>query len=186
MTRQSEYRDPLRILLDRESRSCKGCAHAIAVFDRQACGKGKKFGRRCGMYVETQGGEMLRRVRKSEIKQDTWEKPDGLQYCLECWKVWMGNYDRDLGIQRQKTLAGEGDGYGNEDTSQQRRENEIAEATDAMINSLRAHHRWATYRRCGISTAWRFPHLNFIVVAQEAEEALEKKLQSNIATRTLW
>ena len=55
MTRQRDYRDPLLVLLEREAASCKGCAHAIAVFDRQACGKGRKFGRRCEQYLETRG-----------------------------------------------------------------------------------------------------------------------------------
>jgi hypothetical protein len=47
-------RDPLRILLEREARSCKGCAHIQVAFDRQYCSKGKKMVRRCQSYKEVQ------------------------------------------------------------------------------------------------------------------------------------
>ncbi len=43
-------RDPLDILIDIESRTCKGCMHEIILFDRRHCTKGKKHGRRCKTY----------------------------------------------------------------------------------------------------------------------------------------
>lgn len=128
----------------------------------------------------------VQRVRKEEVRRDTWVKPDPLQVCLECWSIWMGASDRDLGIQRMNSLAGDGDGYGNADTYQARRDNEIAEATEAMINSMRHHHRWAIYRRCGISTVWNFPRLDLATAMQEAETELTEKLKKNVATRTLF
>ena len=59
MTRQHEYsRSPLDILIDRESRTCKGCKHVISMmcFGNliHACQKGKKKrNRKC--YEETFG-----------------------------------------------------------------------------------------------------------------------------------
>ena len=45
-------RDPLQILIERESRLCKGCAHIAVVFERQYCSKGKKMTSRCHLYQE--------------------------------------------------------------------------------------------------------------------------------------
>lgn len=123
-----------------------------------------------------------RRVRHQAAPIAT-PKRDGLDVCLDCWRTWMGRNDTDLGAQTQKTLRGDGDGYGSPDTSQMRRDNEIAEATEAMISSLRTSHRWAIYRKCGIATAWRFPQLDFMSEALDACEDLEKKLRANVATR---
>lgn len=132
------------------------------------------------------GDDMMQRVRKQDVKVDTWVKPDAFDFCLECWKTWMCRNDTDLGIQGQKLLNGEGDGYGNEDTSGMRRDNEIAAATDAMINSLRALHRWAIYRKCGITTVWSFPSADFISTVESAEGELTTKLRINVATRSLF
>lgn len=129
---------------------------------------------------------MLQRVLKSDVQIDTWVKPDGLDLCLECWKTWMGRSDTDLGAQTQKTLRGEGDGYGSPDTGASRRDNEIAEATDAMIGSLKAAHRWAIYRRTGISTMWRFPLLDYMETAKQADLHLIAMLKNNVATRLLF
>ena len=95
----------------------------------------------------------------------------------------MGKYDTDLSVQTQKTLRGDGDGYGNSDTSQARRDNEIAQATDAMFSSLKSSHQWAIRRKCGIATVWRFPELDYMTEALAACVELEKKLRGNIATR---
>jgi hypothetical protein len=129
---------------------------------------------------------MLRRVRKEEVVTNNYIQPDGLDLCLELWKVWMSRADIDLGCKGQRSLRGEGDGYGDDDAQTQRRDNEIAAATDAMINSLRACDRWAIYRMCSITTVWNFPLLNYLETAQGAKAALEKKLKENIATRTLF
>jgi hypothetical protein len=53
MTLESwEYGNPERVAIQRESQSCKGCSHIKVAFDRQYCGKGKKFGARCRLYLE--------------------------------------------------------------------------------------------------------------------------------------
>lgn len=113
---------------------------------------------------------------------------DGLDLCLDLWQGWMHRNDRDLGIKPQTTLKADGDGYGAEDTSQQRRDNEIAEATDAMIRSLKRSHQWAIRIRAGVATmkVWHFPQLDYMEEAREACCELEKKLRENIATRLLW
>lgn len=120
------------------------------------------------------------------IEVSPWTEPDALDLCLDCWKRWMSRDDADLSAQSQKTLRGDGDGYGNADTSAARRDNEIAEATEAMIGSLRISQRWAIHQKCGVSTTWRFPNLDFVTEAHEACIALEKKLRNNIATRLLF
>lgn len=128
----------------------------------------------------------IRRVRRADAKPISWAQPEGLEYCLDCWKSWMRKTDTDLGAQSCRSLRGDGDGYGNNETMEARRDNEIAGATDAMINSLIVSQRWAIYRKCGISTVWRFPSLDFIDVADSASIELEKKLRNNVATRLLF
>lgn len=122
------------------------------------------------------------RVRRGAAPSNAGQR-DGLEVCLACWKEWMGKRDLDLSAQRMKTLQGDGDGFGSDDTSQARRDNEIAEATDAMIYSLNVAHRWAIHRKCGIATAWRFPQLDYVGEALAACDELEKKLRGNVATR---
>lgn len=131
-------------------------------------------------------GEDMQRVRKQDIKLDTWVKPDGIDLCLEHWAIWMGKNDSDVGIQGQRHLRGDGDGYGDSDACEQRRHNEIAEATDAMIEGLSTYHRYAIYHKCGVSSAWRFPNINFIAAASEAVVILTQKLKINVATRMLF
>lgn len=128
----------------------------------------------------------LRRVRKEAA--ESFVKPDGLDLCLTCWKEWMGRDDTDLGIKNQSTLRGESDGYDGCDSSQLRRDNEIGEATDAMVRSLKTSHQWAIRRKCGVTAqrVWNFPQLDYIVEAQDACVELEKKLRNNVATRLLW
>ena len=127
----------------------------------------------------------LRRVRR-EDSPIVERRTDGLDVCLDCWTTWMGRNDTDLGAKGQKTLQGDGDGYGSPDTAQMRRDNEIAQATDAMIYSLTTAHRWAIQRKVGLATAWRFPQLDYMTVAIEACCELEKKLRGNVATRMLF
>lgn len=121
-------------------------------------------------------------VRRGELPSKTGQR-DGLEVCLACWRYWMGKYDTDLSVQTQKTLRGDGDGFGNSDTSQARRDNEIAEATDAMVMSLKTSHQWAIRRKCGVATTWRFPQLDYMTEALDACCELEKKLRGNVATR---
>jgi hypothetical protein len=112
----------------------------------------------------------------------------GTDECLGCWKEWMGRNDTDLGVKSQSTLKGDGDGYGSADSSQARRDNEIAEATDAMIRSLQRSHQWAIRIQMGVAgmKVWTFPNLDYIAEAQHARNALEKLLKNNIATRLLF
>jgi hypothetical protein len=52
--RKHEFGDPLRIIELREARSCKGCVHSKVLLDRQYCYKGKKHGKRCSLYKESE------------------------------------------------------------------------------------------------------------------------------------
>lgn len=50
------YRDPLEVLMRKESMSCKGCRHhqVVRAFgqDVASCAKRKKLGNRCREYKE--------------------------------------------------------------------------------------------------------------------------------------
>lgn len=50
-------RDPLDILLEREARSRKGCCYLSAVVvvgdQREVCDKGRKVGKKCKRYKES-------------------------------------------------------------------------------------------------------------------------------------
>jgi hypothetical protein len=129
---------------------------------------------------------LVKCIEIQPLQVDPWVAPDPLDVCLECWKVWMGRHDGDLGVQGQKSLRVDGDGMGNADTLGMRRDNEIAEATDAMIDSLRACDRWAIYKISGFRSAWNFPLLDYFTAAQGALQKLEEKLRENIATRSLF
>lgn len=127
-----------------------------------------------------------RRVRASEVKVDAYVKPDGLEYCLDCWKRWMhGDADRDLGAKTMRGLAGDSDAYGaglSVHDAQEQEDNRIGAATDAMIESLTQLHKWAIYRSCSMATAWRFPNADLIAISAEARDELSKKLRQNPCT----
>jgi hypothetical protein len=112
----------------------------------------------------------------------------GTDECLACWKEWMGRNDTDLGVKSQSTLKADSDGYGSGDTSQMRRDNEIAEATDAMIRSLQRSDQWAIRIQLGVASmkVWNFARLDYIEEAQRARVALEALLKKNVATRLLF
>lgn len=136
--------------------------------------------------VATAAAVLVKAIQMQAASLDPWSPPSPLDICLECWKTWMGRNDNDLGAQGQRSLRGDGDGMGNADTFAMRRDNEIAEATDAMIDSLRACDRWAIYRLCSVTTTWNFPLLDFVSAAEAARMRLEEKLRKNVATRTLF
>ena len=46
------YRDPLEVLLQEEAATCAGCAHEGKVLGRLVCGKNRRYGKRCKLYVE--------------------------------------------------------------------------------------------------------------------------------------
>ena len=136
---------------------------------------------------------LARRVRRDEF-QANFVKPDGLALCLDYWARWMRRTETDLGARGQACLRGdapvegEHEGY-DEDTayaSQSRYEQDVAQATDAMIDSLYRHHRAAIYRRCSIANVWRFPNLDFATALPEAESELSNKLSKNIVTRSFF
>lgn len=126
---------------------------------------------------------MLRRVRKEDVRRDSWIEPDPLDKCLDCWKIYMSSdSDRDL---KAKTmpLMGNTDGYGRDaGEEQQARDLQIGAATDAMINSLSRYHQWAISRLTGIITLWSYPNADILIVGPEARTALTEKLKKNVCT----
>lgn len=130
----------------------------------------------------------LVRVRKQDIKIDAWVKPDPMETCLECWKMYMhGDADRDLGAKTMHGLAGDEDAYGVDPSeSQQARDMRIGAATDAMIDSLKRIHIWAIYELCSIATPWKYPNADLLIVGPEAMKELERKLKINVATGILF
>jgi hypothetical protein len=129
----------------------------------------------------------LRRVRRDEARNSSFARPDGLELCLACWKDWMtGDQDNDLGVKTMRGLAGEGESGPDIYEAQQVADQRIAEATDAMINSLSRIHVWAIYRSCSIATVWKFPNADLLAVAAEAKEQLTEKLKRNVCTATLF
>ena len=108
--------------------------------------------------------------------------PDGFAVCIDAWRRLMTVDDTDLGIRTQRALTHTSD----DDTEQTRQDNAIAGATGAMIDSLSTVHRWAIYQMCGISTAWRYPNLDFFQILPDARNDLENKLKKNTTTRMLF
>lgn len=104
---------------------------------------------------------------------------DGVEYCLDVWAEWMRRDDRDLGMQSVK-----GDGEG--DAAQARRDNEIAEATDAMMQSLGRLHQWSIKKKFGLARVWKYPHADLAQTFAAAVVELEPLLRKNLATRMLF
>ena len=131
---------------------------------------------------------MLIRIRKQDIQSANWVKPDPLDECLACWKIWIaGDGDRDLGAKTMSGMVGLKDAYGVDlGEAQHARDNRIGAATDAMIDSLKQIHRWAIYTSCSVVTAWKYPHADVIEVATEARAVLTLKLKNNVCTGALF
>jgi hypothetical protein len=131
----------------------------------------------------------LRRVRKQDVQIQPFHNPDGLAICLECWKTWMLADDRDLSASRMRLHGGAEDedreGYERDVYAEQRiADYRIGEATGAMIEDLKPAWRWAIYKKCGVSTVWNFPSVDFLSCLADAQSELERKLRVNIATAT--
>ncbi|MRW85397.1 hypothetical protein GJ698_15025 [Pseudoduganella sp. FT26W] len=138
----------------------------------------------------TPGARAVRVVRAAATpaRTDFGTMPDPVDLCLEIWKNWMaGDADRDLGAKTMRGLVGEGDGHGYDlYEAQQASDIKVAQATDAMINSLSRLHVWAIYRACSLATVWTFPNASLVEVAAEARVELRGKLRRNICTAVLF
>lgn len=173
MTLRSEYsRDPLQILLDRESVTCKGCIHIKIAWTMQLCDLGKKFGKRCKKYIEQ--GNQMNVVRKIEVTNYV---SDPLSEVLDIYVQWtkrddMGNKHRD----REQD-----DGHFNE--SYAKADINTAEAVHTIMWEMKEIHRWAINKRCGISSMWRFPNAVFADVLVDAEVEIIARLKRNSASR---
>lgn len=122
------------------------------------------------------------------LRLTPWTDPEPLDLCLELWKTWMaGDADRDLGTKTMRGLRGEGDGHGMDiHEAQQANDMRIAQATDAMIDSMARIHIWAIYKLCSQATPWRFSNAVFADVALEARGDLTMRLKNNVCTAVLF
>jgi hypothetical protein len=135
-----------------------------------------------------------RRVKRSEVFVTANVKPDGLNACLDCWKLYMSSDDRDLSASRMKFIGSHADqdtenveGYASDLFDEQwKADMRIGAATNAAIESLKMLYRCAIYKKCGIAKVFSFPHSDFMATLIEAEEQLATKLKNNIATATLF
>lgn len=108
-----------------------------------------------------------------------------LDECLAIWCEWHRRADAGISWRnRVPILSSEA----SLDTEQlySRADTVVAEAVEAMVNSLTAQHEAAIRHRCGHSRVWRFHQLDFTHVLPAAEAELEKKLRKNLATRAFF
>ena len=139
-------------------------------------------------FVEVEELKSARQTDSTALSLTTRPAPDPLDMCLELWKAWMaGDADRDLGFKTMRGLSGEGDGRGIDlYEAQQATDMRIAQATDAMIDSMARIHIWAIYKSCSHATPWRYPNAVFCDVAAEAREELKRRLKNNVCTAVLF
>ncbi len=130
----------------------------------------------------------MRRVVKSEVARDTINRPDGLEICLDCWKMYMhSDPDRDMGIKTMSGLTSDTDSYGiDESEAQQSRDMRIGAATDAQIRSLKMLHTWAIHKMCSLAYPCKFPQADILIIGPEAVAELKIKLKNNVATGILF
>jgi hypothetical protein len=137
------------------------------------------------------------RVRKEDVQIQPALKQDGLMICLDCWKTWMGSDDRDLSASRMMLDGGDDEPMRDENgnlikvsyesdpnEAQRKADMKVGEATGVIIEDLKPCWRWAIYRKCGVSTVWNFPSVDFLSCLADAQAELESKLRVHIATAT--
>jgi hypothetical protein len=83
-------------------------------------------------------------------------------------------------------LTGEGDGFGDPDSLDMKRDNEIAIATDRAIDCLSREQAWAIRKARGIVKLWQFPNTDYAKTLEKALSILEFKLSNHIATWSLF
>lgn len=140
----------------------------------------------------------IRRAPKG-IAATAWVRPDPVDFCLSLWRVWMHIPDRERGTQTMEfadrrppkrdkdgnLVEVEQGGYESDiDSDQARQDMAVGAAVNAMVSSLSAINRWAICRSTGIATVWRFPEADYLQVALDARQEMEKKLQTHLATAT--
>jgi hypothetical protein len=127
----------------------------------------------------------LRRVRREEVAQPAFNKPDPYAQLMACWVDFMRVDDRDLGSRGMK-LASDAEADRDVHTEQYLANIKIGEAVGAMVDSLTMQHRWAIYKSQRIATVWRFANADYEAVLLAARDELEQKLKKNVATRLYW
>ena len=124
----------------------------------------------------------LRRVRRADVVQQAFDRPDPYALLMACWADYMRTDDRDLGAGGMKLVSDAAPDVNVHD-AQRAADIKIGEAVNAMVDSLAILHRWAIYQSQGIATAWRFQNADFGSTLTAARDELELKLRKNVATR---
>ena len=122
-------------------------------------------------------------------------KPDGLNECLECWKLYMSSDDRNLSASRMQLSNDDDDardadgnlvrdGYQSDPYEEQHVDDmRIGKAVWTIIEEdLKSSHRWAIHKACGIVLVWDFPKLDYMATLMDAHAELEVRLRRNIVT----
>lgn len=133
---------------------------------------------------------MLQRVRKAEAQKNSFRAPDGLQRCLECWKLVMSPGTGYLEHLKEKPMGGmtaNADGYGNDLYEEQlKADTAIGSATNTEIHNLSPRLKWAIYATCGIGQVIQFKLADLIQSYEQAEGELLMRLKKNNITSHLF
>ena len=126
----------------------------------------------------------MRRVTKAEVNPIFTNDEEQLEYCLECWKLYLrGGDDRDLGTKTMTGMVGNSDGYGSDMYDEQHKTDmQFGQATYVVISALSQLHRWAIYKSCSVASPWNYPNANLVTVAELARIELISKLKKNVCT----
>lgn len=133
-------------------------------------------------------GSDMRRVRKEEVHIDIVQKPDPLDYCLECFKVYISENDRER-VKAASGLMGDSDGYGEDPHDAQRKKDlRIGAAVSAEIHDPKFSflNRWAIYTLCSVATTFKYPNADILLVGPVARYLLGERLKKNMVTSILF
>ena len=133
----------------------------------------------------------LIRVRAADVQRVEREDSDsdriGLEACLECWKIYISSddrYGRAKGMSLpQGAIDADAEGYASDLNDKILKDNmEIGAETNGAINSLEPAHFHAIYRKCSVSTQWKYPSLNYASTVVDAEKELIILLKKRLVT----
>lgn len=132
----------------------------------------------------------LVRIRKTDTKNNSFKKQDGLQLCIECWKFVMSSGTGYLEHLKEKPMGGmtaNEDGYGNDLYEEQlKADTAIGNATNTEIHNLAPRLKWAMYKTCGIGQVMHFQLADLIHSYTQAETELTERLKKNNITAHLF
>ena len=105
---------------------------------------------------------------------------EALAMCLD---IWREHQDCKLGLGfKPKVALLRSEGAKDTEELYDATDKRIADAVDAMIDSLPPHQKLAIWRHCEICLVWPFQKLNYVDALSSAELALINLLSKNSAT----